>query len=608
MKASQLVFDNLLETNPRTGMITFNHKRMVLVSVEALGLLRRDLINTLGMERAKGFLMRYGWEWGKKDGESVASMYQWKNIKELMLAGPMLHTLEGVVTVEPDQLEISEESIYFTGFWRNSFEAEEHTSYYGLGTDEVCWILVGYASGYLTSTFGKDVIAYEEKCMGKGDSTCKFVARPAEELEEKRRTLLSCYKADSLVSELDRAYKELKNINRNIMESDRIQQQLTNFLLEDKPLSETIQFVSGTIQRSLVIDYYNKQIVSAFLDESHENVYNNWADKSIYSEEMKNDISTFPIRANNINLGRLVVIGKHQLPQKEKLIIHRALSTFTVQMYHDWKLARSLWDKKENFFEEILNNFDLKEFERFSHLFHFLPNDITRVLSIKVEPSTGRQDVIQFLKLHPIYAQKDLFSNDQYINMILTNDEAAQTLDAASELLAILTNKFKTFRFYIGIGRESRNIQTLKRSYEDARSISDFVQLTSPSGSLISAYEDVKPVMMLLKGTDQNELIDFYKKTIGELVEYDRCNESNFLLTLKIYLDHNGNLQQTADELHLSIAGLRYRLDRIEKLCEVDLKTGEGRFNCQLALQIYFALTINNNNNESDGPLKTPVG
>ncbi|MBM7714103.1 putative hydrocarbon binding protein [Bacillus thermophilus] len=593
MKASQLLFDNLIETDPRTGIIKFNHKRSVLVSVEALGLLRRDLINTLGMERAKGFLMRYGWEWGKKDGETIASMYNWKNPKELLLAGPVLHTLEGVVTVEPDTIELTESSIHFTGFWRNSFEAKEHIEYLGAGNDHTCWILVGYASGYLTSAFGKDVIAYEECCFGKGDSYCRFVAKTVEQLEEKHKSYLNYYKAETLVSELDRAYQELNSINQTIIESDKIHEELTNYLLEDKGLSETVQFVARVLNRSLVIDYYNKQIESAFLDREDEAIYHNWSDRFIYTEERHNDISTFPIRANAVNLGRLVVIGREKMTQKDQLIISRARSIFTVQMYHDWKITRSLWKKKENFFEEMLHHSIDEGYEKFSHLFHFLPNNPNRVISIKVEPSEKRQDVMQFLKLHPDYSKKDFFSNDEFIIMILTNEDMEQILHVSANLLTQLKQQFKNGRFYIGVGRKSKNLADLRKSYEDARSISNFIHLTHPADSLISLYEDMGSIMMFLKGTDQTELIEFYKKTIGELIEYDKVNESHFLITLKTYLDYNGNLQQTADKLHLSIAGLRYRLDRIAELCDVDLKTGEGRFHCQLALQIYFAMLIN---------------
>ncbi|MDQ7861067.1 XylR N-terminal domain-containing protein [Peribacillus frigoritolerans] len=118
MKANQLLLQNLIDINPRTGVIKLHDKRMALISVEALGILRNDLINTLGKERAKGFLMRYGWACGKRAAESLKENYEWGSTKELMLSGTAMHTFEGIVTVEPDILEINGDHLYFTGYWK----------------------------------------------------------------------------------------------------------------------------------------------------------------------------------------------------------------------------------------------------------------------------------------------------------------------------------------------------------------------------------------------------------------------------------------------------------------------------------------------------------
>lgn len=602
MKARQLIFDHLIDINPRTGMITFNKKRMVLVSVEALGLLRRDLINTLGMERAKGFLMRYGWAWGMQDGKSIASMYDWESSEELMKAGPALHTLEGVVTVEPETLELKDGYLYFTGHWRDSFEAVEHIPHYGIGEDTVCWTLTGYASGYLTSTFGKDVIAYEDKCIGKGDPYCRYVAKTAEHLDEKYKKYMAYYKAESLVSELDRAYNELNEINQNILETDKIHQQLINLFLEEKDLLETIGFVAKALNKSIVIDYYNKIIESFFTDEEDKMIYGNWADNSVYQEEKQNDITTFPIQTNHVNLGRLVIIGHGKMTHKDQLIIKRALGVFTVQMFHQWKISRSLWKKKEEFFEEMLHHYDSEAFKKYAHLFDFQPDGINRILSIKIGPGENSTDVLRYIKLNTVYSDKKIFSKEDYITVILSDKDAEAPKHIASAILVLLRDKYPCVKFYIGAGRKSDSLKTLIQSYQDARLISDFIQITHSSDSIISFYEEMEPVMMFLKGSDQEELINFYKKTIGEIVEYDQRNQTNFLMTLKTYLDYNGNLQQTADQMHLSVAGLRYRIDRIEDLCEVDLKTGAGRFKCQLAIQIFFAIKINNSPHSISAP------
>lgn len=594
MKANQLSFDELIEFGAEAGEITFNDKRMSLVSAEAEGLLRRDLINTLGMERAKGFLMRYGWACGMRDGETIAKMYEWDNMTELMLAGPVLHTLLGVVIAEPNQIEVGDDSLYFSGTWKNSYEALGHIEHYGHSESTGCWTLVGYASGYLTKTLGKDVLAYETECVGRGDATCRFVAQTLDSIDrqDQAKSMMRYYKAESIATELDRAQKEIQEINQNIIESDKVHQKLTNLLVEDKELHETIEFVANTLNKSIVIDYYNKIIESAFINEYDQKSYRNWTDRFIYNEEKQNNIRTFPIRANNINLGRLVVISREKPTKRDELIINRALGTFTVQMHHQWKITQSLWQKKEDFFEEMLNNHDIEFFEKFSHVFNFHPNDLNRILSIKVEPQATYKNIMLYLQLNELMKHRDYFYNKNHVIIILSGDDAKEPNSFADKLLQELKREFPIAKLYLGIGRNAVDLHSLQESYQDANSISQFIILTKPAGNLTVTYEDMGPVMMLLKGTNQNELVDFYKKTIGGLIQYDKLNDTDYVMTLKSYLNFNGNLQQTADELHLSIAGLRYRMERIEDLCDIDLKTGDGRFKCQLAIQIYFAVFV----------------
>jgi hypothetical protein len=58
---------------PESGQIWLNENRMLLVHAEAQALLRRELIDTLGMERAQGLLMRMGYASGVRDAERARS-------------------------------------------------------------------------------------------------------------------------------------------------------------------------------------------------------------------------------------------------------------------------------------------------------------------------------------------------------------------------------------------------------------------------------------------------------------------------------------------------------------------------------------------------------
>ncbi|KIL80273.1 XylR N-terminal domain-containing protein [Bacillus badius] len=591
MKSYQLLFDNLIDVNPRTGEIKFSDRRMALVPVEALGILRRDLVNTLGMERAKGFLMRYGWAWGYRDGETIEKMFNWDSKQELILAGPYLHTLEGIVTVEQDVIELNEAGLCFTGFWKNSFEAVEHVNHYGYSEDPICWTLIGYASGYLTKTFGKEVLVIEEQCQGKGDPHCRFVAKTVDEQDKRHQQDLRYYKAESLLSELDRAYKEVQQLNENIIHSEQVQKQLTDMLLADKSVKDTIHFLADTLQKSIVIDYYFEKLECAFVCSEDEEAYQNWIkDKGGRKKKLK-QIDTFSIRAHNENLGRLVVIGNEELLQKERMITERALTVFSIQMFHQHKLTKALWRKKEDFFEEILNNnYDEHTLQRYTHIFNLNPHHSSRILTLKVDTDSKRKGILHYICL--LYPEMEVFLKDQYIIFVLLEEDYSKIERFSAKLQSAIQKEFKYVKMYIGTGRKVDHLKNLSKSYEDACQICDFLEIAYPTDSRISCFEELEPVIMFLKGSNQQELIEFCRRTIGDLIEHDELSQGNLVITLKSYLEHNGNLQQTADDLHLSIAGLRYRMEKIESLCRSNLKTGIGRFNCQLAVQIYFALRV----------------
>lgn len=596
MKGHQLLFENSIDINPRTGTIMLHDKRMVLMSVEALGILRRDLIDTIGEERTKGFLMRYGWACGYRDGGTMEEKYAWESKKELLLSGPALHTLEGIVTVDPDIIEIEEDRLYFAGYWRNSFEADEHIAHYGESDQCVCWMLIGYASGFLTRTFGKDVIAYEKYCRGKGDPHCYFVAKTVDELDERHLKDLQYYQTESLQSTLDQVYLEIQQLNEDIIESEKVQNQLTDLLLEDKDIDDTTELIGNTLKRSIIIDHFNEIHSSSLYNEEDRVVYEKWIKSRVATTQQDNKwIETFNIKSHHLLLGRMVIIGEEKLNKREKMIIKRALMVFTIQMFHQRKISESKWKKKEDFFDEIIKNKELDEvsLKRHARLFDFNVNETNQIIAIKISPKEMTEDVLNFLTMK--YSNLDIFSKENYIVMILSESYTDDIENFISTIVKAINKKIAKAKVYAGSGRKAEKISLLRKSYHDATRICDFVQLTYPMDSRYATFEEFEPIILFLKGTDQEELISFYHNTIGKLVDYDIENKGTLVITLKSYLDNNGNLQQTAKDLHLSIAGLRYRIERIESLCDIDLKTGAGRFKCQLATRIYFVLKVMNN-------------
>jgi transcriptional regulator with GAF, ATPase, and Fis domain len=167
--------------SPGDGRIWLNDQRMLLLHSSAVGHMRRELIDTLGMERARGLLTRAGYVSGARDAQLVRERWPNADAANVFMAGTRLHALEGVVKVTPLAFDFDIDRGTYEGefLWEHSSEDDEHISAYGIGTEAACWSQVGYATGYVTSLFGQPVIFREVECRSMGASVCRVIGRNA---------------------------------------------------------------------------------------------------------------------------------------------------------------------------------------------------------------------------------------------------------------------------------------------------------------------------------------------------------------------------------------------------------------------------------------------
>ncbi|RTL47476.1 MAG: sigma-54-dependent Fis family transcriptional regulator [Rhodocyclaceae bacterium] len=171
---------------PSEGQIWFDNRRMMLIQTAAMAALRRELIETVGAEKARGLLTRMGYLSGTRDAETVRRVRRDADSFEAFAVGPQLHALEGIVAVETVSMEFDVKTGLFNGeyIWRNSSEAEEHMAVYGIGHEPVCWMQLGYASGYVSAYMGRQILVREVECKAMGHACCRIVAKPVEEWED----------------------------------------------------------------------------------------------------------------------------------------------------------------------------------------------------------------------------------------------------------------------------------------------------------------------------------------------------------------------------------------------------------------------------------------
>ena len=179
-------FRALLRFESDEGRIWLAEERMVLMHSSEMRALRRELIESLGVERARRLLTRMGYVAGQRDAETARKVRSEATVYESFLLGPQSHMLTGQVKVTPTDLSMDVEAGRFYGefLWENSFEAEAYEAEFGLSDEPVCWVQIGYASGYTTQFMGRQIVFREVQCAGCGDANCRIVGKPFEEWED----------------------------------------------------------------------------------------------------------------------------------------------------------------------------------------------------------------------------------------------------------------------------------------------------------------------------------------------------------------------------------------------------------------------------------------
>jgi len=218
MNSDKLRLLALLKADDTTGAIHFQHRRMLLLDADAMGLLRKELIETVGVDRARRILTRFGYACGYRDALMTKDWQDTDNLAEWWSLGPKLHTLEGMVRVHILTSRIDKISGVFEveAEWLNSYEAEQHRTHLGITDSPVCWTLVGYASGHGSAVFGREVRCYEKQCVGKGDARCLVIARAVDHFDELIREIEVDYERENIQVELRNLLEALDRHQRDL--------------------------------------------------------------------------------------------------------------------------------------------------------------------------------------------------------------------------------------------------------------------------------------------------------------------------------------------------------------------------------------------------------
>jgi sugar diacid utilization regulator len=182
-------------------------------------------------------------------------------------------------------------------------------------------------------------------------------------------------------------------------------------------------------------------------------------------------------------------------------------------------------------------------------------------------------------------------AHERELVLLVPGAEAATGRRALTAVLHELESNLPGFAVTIARSRHTTEPADIHRAGAEAllaANVAEARGLAELSFEETGAYRLLLPAM----SEDPRELQGFFDETVAPLVAYDDQYETELVRTLETFLDADGNVAKTSEKLFTHRHTIRYRLERVKELTELDVSSTDGRERLSLGLKAMRVLGI----------------
>lgn len=145
--------------------------------------------------------------------------------------------------------------------------------------------------------------------------------------------------------------------------------------------------------------------------------------------------------------------------------------------------------------------------------------------------------------------------------------------------------KYNELTYYIGYGGIHKGLKGCQRSINESKKT---VAFAKKSDTAVNSYHynDLGLLCLLVSSNSRDELMDYCNSVLGALIQSDKNNKTEYIITAKTYLENNNNLVSTANQLFVHRNTLINRINHIEDLIGRSLKDAETKLELLCAFKL----------------------
>jgi len=441
----------------------------------------------------------------------------------------------------------------------------------------------------------------------------------------------------AIVVENARLLRQMEQKNNLLRHSMEIHNHLARMVLREREMGEIIQRLAQLIERDVIVqDQFFKvlgsslknedesltQLEKAMTGELWQNpVYGELFEQITASRQavilpacprydLKQARLIAPITLSNNIFGYVSILENEQrtLGELDCLAVEHAVTVFTLKMMQR-KIVYDVTERiKGDFFNDLLSgNYQSNEdmLQRALYLGYDFsrPHQVlcmeTRYDNVGLEkqgksvhiPANMGQSVFELVNnffKNRLPGSMVVKMKDEVIAAIVPYSQQKSLPkpgEVAASLKEIVKDLVSGITVLIGAGSVCHTILEINNSYQEARR-SIFIARKLDKDDEVISYSSLGVYKLLFAVKDGAVLQEYANQLLKPILRYDRGKNDILMQTLRNYLLCNCNNQKTADSLFIHLNTLKYRLQKIEDICGVDLNDPEERLNLQLALKV----------------------
>ena len=318
------------------------------------------------------------------------------------------------------------------------------------------------------------------------------------------------------------------------------------------------------------------------------------------------DIGIWPVLGGGERLGYLLLhVSKQSIDDVHLLTVENALNVYAIQFIKQKLIMDTREKVKDSFINKLFeaNITDEEKLLESASLFNLNLLEPHRIAIITIElkgrfaEKSNVLDVeaektrmwVEAKELLSIFDHRIILTRkDAYLVAIVPESQEENQPTAYWKKVLLYLNKSMQAKVnvYIGIGGKTAELRDYYSCYKQAIQAYKVVNNHFREEGL-AFFENLGVYTLLNNINDLSIARLFIQRNLQALLKYKEGKGADLFQTLRMYLFHNGNWKETMDALYIHRSTLRYRLERIKDILQIDLDQAENRLNLMIAYKLY---------------------